>query len=152
MNSAARTAYLAPEGFVGELAQEIGPIDLAHDRLLIAPGPAKPAAWAQNIWLDPLEIGIASIGDAARKLRAIQRNWAVYAPQLHRRAMLIQAQLPVVSAKPLQFGSPAPLAPLGSWTLLDGNTLLAAPDCTSPFPNGEARFVEDRSGDRKSVV
>ncbi len=146
VNSAARTAYLAPEGFAAELAREIGPIDFAHDRLLIAPGAAKPAAWAQNIWLDPIEIGIDSVGDAARKLRAIQRNWAVYAPRLHRRAMLIQAQLPVVSAKPLHFGSPAPSAPLGSWTLIDANRLLAAPNCTSPFPNGEAHFVEDRSG------
>jgi 23S rRNA (cytidine2498-2'-O)-methyltransferase len=79
-------------------------------------------------------------------LRAIQRNWTVYAPRLHRRATLIQAQLPAVSAKPLVFGTPAPAAPLGSWTLLDANTLLAAPHCTSPFPNGELRFVEDRTG------
>jgi 23S rRNA (cytidine2498-2'-O)-methyltransferase len=146
VSSAARTGYLAAEGFAAELAQEIGPIDLVHDRLLVAAGPPRPAAWAQNIWLDPAEISIDSIGDAARKLRAIQRNWAVYAPRLHRRAMLIQAQLPSVSAKPLQFASPTPSAPLGSWTLLDATTLLAAPDCTSPFPNGEIHFVEDRSG------
>jgi 23S rRNA (cytidine2498-2'-O)-methyltransferase len=146
VNSAARTAYLAPEGFAAELAREIGPIDFAHDRLLVTAGPPQPAAWAQNIWLDPVEIGIDSIADGARKLRAIQRNWAVYARRLHRRAMLIQAQLPSVSAKPLQFGSPAPRAPLGSWTLLDANTLLAAPHCASPFPNGEIRFVEDRTG------
>jgi 23S rRNA (cytidine2498-2'-O)-methyltransferase len=141
-----RIAYLAAEGFAAELAQEIGPIEFADDRLLVASGPTQPAAWAQNIWLDPIEIGIDSIGDAAKKLRAIQRNWAVYAPKLHRRAMLIQAQLPSVSAKPLEFGSPAPSAPLGSWTLLDANTLLAAPHCTSPFANGEIRFVEDRTG------
>ena len=48
MNSPARTAYLAPEGFAAELAQEIGPVDFAHDRLLIASGPLTPAAWAQN--------------------------------------------------------------------------------------------------------
>ena len=60
--------------------------------------------------------------------------------------MLIQAQLPAVSAKPLVFGTPAPAAPLGSWTLFEANTVLAASRCTSPFPNGEMRFVEDRSG------
>ncbi len=79
-------------------------------------------------------------------MRAIQRNWAVYAPVLHRRAVLIQQQLPTVSAKPLVFGQPAPTAPLGSWTLLDRGTILAAPRCTSPFANGEAHFVEDREG------
>jgi 23S rRNA (cytidine2498-2'-O)-methyltransferase len=141
-----RTAYLAAEGFADELAHEIGCAVATHGRLLIAPGPPRPAAWAANIWLDPQEIPIASISDAAAKLRAIQRNWAVYAPHLYRRAMLIQEQLPKVSAKPLVFGSTPPAASLGSWTLLDAGTMLAAPDCSSAFPNGEIHFVEDRSG------
>jgi 23S rRNA (cytidine2498-2'-O)-methyltransferase len=142
----ARTAYLAAEGYVAELEYELGAVERRHGRLLIAPGPPRPAAWAANVWLEPHEIAIASISDAAAKLRAIQRNWAVYAPRLHRRATLIQEQLPGVSAKPLVFGAPPPAAPLGSWTLLDAKTLLAAPHCTSPFPNGEIRFVEDHIG------
>ena len=141
-----RTAYLAAEGFVEELADELGAVDVRHGRLLIAPGPPRPAAWAANVWLDPREIAIASISDAAAKLRAIQRNWAVYAPSLHRRATLVQEQLPKVSAKPLVFGALPPTAPLGSWTMLDAETMVAAPQCTSPFPNGEIRFVEDRIG------
>ena len=132
-----RAAYLAAEGFVAELAHELGPVEFAHERLLLAPGPPRLAAWAQNVWLDPEIIPVASIGDAARRLRAIQRNWAVYAPRHHRRAMLIRDRLPSVSAKPLVFGEKPPEAPLGSWTLLDPNTLLAAPHCTSAFPNGE---------------
>jgi 23S rRNA (cytidine2498-2'-O)-methyltransferase len=141
-----RTAYLAAEGFVEELQHELGEVETRYGRLLIAPGPPRPAAWAANVWLDPQETAIASISDAAAKLRAIQRNWAVYAPHLYRRAMLIQRQLPKLSAKPLVFGSPPPKAPLGSWTLLDAGTMLAAPHCTGPFPNGEIRFVEDRTG------
>jgi 23S rRNA (cytidine2498-2'-O)-methyltransferase len=141
-----RTAYLAAEGFVEELDHELGGADARHGRMLIASGPPGPGAWAANVWLDPQEIAIASISDAAAKLRALQRNWAVYAPRLYRRAMLIQQQLPKVSAKPLVFGAPTPAAPLGSWTLLDAGTLLAAPHCTNPFPNGEIQFVEDRSG------
>jgi 23S rRNA (cytidine2498-2'-O)-methyltransferase len=138
------TAYLAAERYVAELASEIGPVERAHGRLLIAAGPPRLAAWAANVWLDPLELRVASISDAAAQLRAIQRNWALYAPVLHRRATLIQEQLPAVSAKPLVFGAAAPAAPLGAWTLLDAATVLAAPRCSSPFPNGEVRFVEDR--------
>ena len=141
-----RTGYLAADGFTAELTHELGPVEFACERLLIVAGAPRPAAWAHNIWLDPREIKIASIADAARQLRAIQRNWAPYAPRLHRRAMLIQARLPAVSAKPLVFGSPAPAAPLGSWTLLDATTLVASPSCTSPFPNGDARFIPDHSG------
>ncbi len=146
------TAYLAAEGYEDELAEELGVVDLRHGRLLTAAGPPRPAAWAANVWLDPRRIAIASIADAAAKLRAIQRGWAPYAPRLHRRATLIQQQLPKVSAKPLVFGLPPPAAPLGSWTLLDAATMLAAPRCTSPFPNGEARFVEDRPGRRAAPI
>jgi len=141
-----RTAYLGAEGFVAELERELGVVERRQGRLLIAPDPPQPATWAANVWLDPQPITIASISDAATQLRAIQRNWAVYAPHLYRRAALIQEQLPKVSAKALPFGSPPPSAPLGSWTLLDAWTMLVAPHCTSPFPNGEIRFVEDRSG------
>ena len=141
-----RTAYLAAEGFVEELADELGAVDIRHGRLLIVPGRPRPAAWAANVWLDPQEIAIASISDAARNLRAIQRNWAVYAPSLHRRATLVQEQLPKVSAKPLVFGASPPAAPLGSWTMLDAETIIAAQRCTSSFPHGEIRFVEDRTG------
>jgi 23S rRNA (cytidine2498-2'-O)-methyltransferase len=141
-----RTAYLAAEGFVDELAVELGAVDTRHGRLLVAWGPPRAAAWAANVWLDPQEITVASISDAAAKLRAIQRNWAVYTSVLHRRATLVQQQLPKVSAKPLAFGALPPTAPLGSWTMLDAATILAAPDCTSPFPNGEVHFIEDRTG------
>ncbi|HKM72383.1 MAG TPA: SAM-dependent methyltransferase [Stellaceae bacterium] len=140
------TAYLAAEGYVDELAAELGAVERRHGRLLIASGPPRPAAWAANIWLDPQEIRVASISDAAAKLRRIQRNWVLYSPKLHRRATLVQEQLPKVSAKPLVFGTPPPEAPLGSWTLLDAEKMLAAPHCTSPFPNGEIHFIEDRSG------
>jgi 23S rRNA (cytidine2498-2'-O)-methyltransferase len=141
-----RTAYLAAEGYVDELGHELGAVDRKHGRLLIATGPPRPAAWAANVWLDPQEIRVVSISDAAAKLRAIQRNWTLYTPKLYRRATLIQQQLPKVSSKPLVFGMPPPAAPLGSWTLLDAETMLAAPHCTSPFLNGEVRFVEDRRG------
>jgi 23S rRNA (cytidine2498-2'-O)-methyltransferase len=138
--------YLAPEGFERELATELGDVAERHGRLMLAPGPRREVAWAQNVWLEPRRIPIRSIKDAARKLRAIQRNWALYSFAAHRRAALVQAQLPHVSAKPIAPYTPLPSAPLGSWTLLDRDTVLASPRCSSPFPNGEVRFVEDETG------
>jgi 23S rRNA (cytidine2498-2'-O)-methyltransferase len=142
----AETGYLAAEGFERELEHELGQVIEGFGRLLILPGPARAAAWAQNIWHAPQRLSIRSIKDGAQQLRAIQRNWALYDFQLHRRANLIQAQLPHVSAKPTPFPSPLPKAPLGSWTLLDERTILASADCSSPFRNGEVAFVEDKSG------
>ena len=113
---------------------------------MLAEGPPRDVAWVANVWKDPQRIPIASIAEGARRLRALQRNWALYDWQLHRRAALIAERLPHVSAKPLVFPAAAPGAPLGSWTLIDAGTILASPDCSSPFANGEARFVEDREG------
>ena len=140
------TGYLAAEGFEAELEAELGEVAWRLGRLMFAPGPARQAAWAQNIWFDPVRVPIRSIGDGANKLRAIQRNWALWPGASHRRAALIVEKLPKVSAKPLVFPAPAPTAPLGSWTLADADTIVAAARCASPFPNGEARFVEDRDG------
>ncbi len=74
----------------------------------------------------------------------MQRNWVEYPGAARGRAELLGAQLPYVGKKPLRFPAPGPQAPLGSWTLLDRHTLLAASDCSSPYPNGEVRFEEDR--------
>ncbi|HYB11373.1 MAG TPA: SAM-dependent methyltransferase [Alphaproteobacteria bacterium] len=140
------TGYLAPEGFERQLAEELDEISVRHGRLFLAPGPARRPAWAQNIWYKPQRLTIRSIADGARQLRDVQRNWALYDFQLHRRARLIQDRLPHVSSKPLRFPSTPPTAPLGSWTLLDERTILASPHCSSPFRHGEVEFVEDRKG------
>lgn len=140
------TAYLAAEGFERELETELGDVKERYGRLSIAEGPPRPAAWAQNVWLAPERARIASIKDAARTLRGVQRNWALYSFEHHRRAALIEAELPKVSAKPIAPFSELPKAPLGSWTLVDRDHLLFSAACTSPFPNGQVRFVEDREG------
>jgi len=142
-----RAGYLAAEGFESQLERELGRGNIRerHGRLLLVDGPARPAAWAANIWYDPEEIEFDSISQAAAALRAMQRNWALYPQRLHRRAILIQEKLPHVSAKPLAFPAPLPKAPLGAWTLLDANRLLAAPRCASAFANGAVEFVENKS-------
>jgi 23S rRNA (cytidine2498-2'-O)-methyltransferase len=153
LNDRGLTGYLAPNGFLPQLREELG--DDARETygdLVLADGPARSIAWAANVWHDPQRIEIASIGDAATKLRAIQRNWALYPFAHHRRAALIAERLPKVSAKPLRFGDPLPTAPLGSWTLIGQNTLLAAPHCASAFPNGEVRFVEDRTAPSRAYL
>ncbi|MFN0091798.1 MAG: SAM-dependent methyltransferase [Acidimicrobiales bacterium] len=144
------TAYLAPPGLEAELDHELQAAGVAvrhrHGGLLVAEGPAVEPVWAANVWRAAEPIPVASIADAAAELWRRQRNWAVYAP-LHRgRAGLIAARLPHVSARPLALRAAAPAAPLGSWTLLEPHLMLASTDCSSPFPNGEIRLVEDRQG------
>ncbi len=140
------TGYLAAEGFEDVLIEELrdAPILERHGRLLLVAGPPRSVAWCANVWYAPQKFPIASIADGAKALRALQRNWASHDFHLHRRSKLIQAKLPHVAAKPLVFPAPALTAPLGSWTLTNERTILAAPRCASPFPNGVAQFVEDK--------
>ena len=137
--------YLAAEGFEQQLDDELAfagaRITTRHGRLLLT-DELVDAAWAANIWFDVESIAVSSIGAAARALRDRQRNWAAYAPVHRGRVALVTERLPHVSAKPLPLGAPAPPAPLGSWTLLTPDLVLASARCASPFPNGEVRFVE----------
>jgi 23S rRNA (cytidine2498-2'-O)-methyltransferase len=138
-------AYLAAEGFLDDLLFELGGrvTDVFGD-LVLCKGDPVHAIWAENIWRNPRFIDIESIGDGAKKLKELQRNWAGYAYQFHRRGLLIEEKLPHVSAKPLVFGQPLPTAPLGSWTLVAENRILASPDCSSPVPNGAYIFEENK--------
>lgn len=142
------TVQLAPRGFLQPLLEELGDrVITVMGRLVLARG-SEPAAWAQNVWTDPHWIPVDSISDAARKLKAIQRNWRAHVAdnaQLHRRAALIEEGLPHVSCRPLTFGTPAPTAALGAFTLWTPNLLLASAATTSPFPDGEVSFVENHT-------
>lgn len=142
--------FLAPKEFGKELATELARANiraeaLDEDRLFLASdaGAATPA-WAQNIWLHPERIEFTSINDAAKKLKALGRNWALYSFKLHRRAQLIQDALPKIKGKPVEFLATLPTQPMGAWTLLDANTLLASPATNLPFPLGEMKFTEDK--------
>lgn len=141
------TGYLAAAGLEEPLLGELHDVLEVRERLVLARGPEQPARWAQNVWRRPVRLEISSIRDGARQLRGLQRNWALYSTGHHRRAQLIQEALPHVSARPLQFPSRARSAPLGSWTLLGEETILAAADCSSPFPHGEAAFAEPPPGE-----
>lgn len=153
MNIMYKSAYLAPEGFIDELLNELqDDMVEVYDRLVLSPKPAQNVIWADNIWLDPQLIKIESIGDAAQKLKALQRNWTNYAFDFHRRSSLITEKLPHVSAKPIKFPSALPVSPLGSWTLLAQDMMLASPSCSSPYPNGAYIFDEDKSAPSRAYL
>lgn len=136
------TGYLAPEEHLERVLAELSHVRGVYGRLVVAAGPPQPSRWAQNVWLDLHELRAESIGRAAERLRAVQRNWWPYSYQLHRRTALLVERLPHVSARELEFPAPPPGAPLGSFTLIAPDVLLLAARCSSPFPNGEARFRE----------
>lgn len=139
-----RTGYLAPEGLEKPLLKEIKNIEQQIGRLIIAQGDEQETYWAQNVWKDLKIIPFTSINDGVKKLRCMHRLWSLYPYTNIRRAKLIQQKLPFFAPKPLSFPTSLPKAPLGSWTLLDANTLIASSSCSSLLPNGEYHFVETK--------
>lgn len=140
-------AYLAVPERKAELLEELGHAGARileqHERLVLTDSGPTRAAWASNVWLEAERIPFESIADAARQLQARQRNWAFYGIDHFRRGQLIAESLPHVSAAPLTFGERPPRAPLGSFTLLTPNLLLASAKCSSAFAHGEVSFEEN---------
>ncbi|AEF80232.1 SAM-dependent methyltransferase [Leadbettera azotonutricia] len=140
--------YEAIPEFEDHLEKELGPGCETWGPLFYAPVdnalPRAESFWNRNIWLDPQKIEFGSIGEAAKALRDIQRNWASTLFTQFRRGALIAEKLPPVSSKPHGFPWLIPDSPMGAWTLLDAHTLIASPDCSSPFPAGVVEFEEDK--------
>jgi 23S rRNA (cytidine2498-2'-O)-methyltransferase len=139
-----RTGYLAPKGLEKPLLGELQNVEQQIGRLIITTGEEQEALWSQNVWRDLKIIPLESINDGAKKLRSMHGLWSLYPHANIRRAKLIQEKLPFFSPKPLAFPSTLPTAPLGSWTLLDANTLIASPSCSSLLPSGEYHFQETK--------
>jgi 23S rRNA (cytidine2498-2'-O)-methyltransferase len=127
------------------VAQELGSRVLEqHERLFLVPD-GTICHFAQNIWLEAEEFSFASISQAVKHLRERQRNWWLHSVGAHRRAQLIQEQLPPLKPKPLSFPpAPLPSAPMGSWTLLSEGRMLFSARCSSPFADGEPQFAENK--------
>ena len=138
--------YLAAKDLEEQLLSEIGACEELGTGLYLRRGAGAPSSpWAQNIWLEPFELHFTSIGEAARALRGMQRNWALHGGAFGR-AKLIQEQLPHVGAKPIEFPKPAPAAPLGAWTLVENNLIIGSAKTTSAFAGGTPQFVENKDG------
>lgn len=104
---------------------------------------AEVPYWARTALLRPFHVRFDSIGDAAKALQGIQRNWASYQYQGWRRAEYIQQKLPFLSTKIRTFPFEFPATPMGIFTLLDSNTMLASAATSSNLPLGKIEFRED---------
>ncbi|MBX7146773.1 MAG: hypothetical protein K1X44_05640 [Alphaproteobacteria bacterium] len=138
-------AYLAAPDYEHTLEGELDHIITRYGRLFLCSSQKISPVWAINTWYNPIFLEIDSIKHAGRLLKSIQRNWAGYQFHLFRRAKLIEDHLPVIKFKPWPFPFKLPTAPLGSWCLIEPDLILAASQCSSPFPHGEIHFVENKN-------
>ncbi|MFP3042147.1 hypothetical protein LQZ19_10060 [Treponema primitia] len=138
--------FQSVSGFEDHLEQELGTWDDSWGPFYRAQTPPDSVFWFQNCWFKPFRLEFNSISEAASILRGIQRNWAPTLFTQFRRSALISSKLPPLSSKRRPFPWTLPDNPMGSWTLLDANTLIGSAQCASPFPGGIIEFDEDKLG------
>lgn len=136
--------YLTNEQFLPELKAELKNIRATYGGLVLADGPVQSSVWAQNIWLNPEIITFESVSQAGKALKERGKLWALYSFDQHRRGQLIQDQLLKAKPRVMEFLAPLPDMPIGAWTLIDKNTLIASSETNSLFPLGEVKFHEDK--------
>ncbi len=143
------TGYLAIYNFEKELEREleIRGLRVAHkkDRLYLVEGNHPQLIWAQVTAHQLTHDYISSIGDAVKKLKAQGRNWGLFTVGNHRRAELIQSELPKVNIRPIAFRHDLPSVPMGFWTLWETDQIFSTQKTSSPFALGEMNFIEDKT-------
>lgn len=142
------TGYLAIHKFESELEREFEirglKVALKKDRLYLVEGDAPQMIWAQMTAWNLEMIPMTSINDGVKKLKALGRNWGLFTVGNHRRAELVQSELPKFNTKPIPFRHPLPEKPMGFWTLWESDMMLASQKTSSPFALGEMDFQEDK--------
>ncbi len=142
------TGYLAIHDFEKELEKEFEVRGVSvfekKDRIYLVEGDGPDLIWAQMTARKLEKIAIVSIKDGAKKLKEKGRNWGLFTVGNHRRAQLIQDELPKFNTKPIPFRHTLPSGPMGFWTLWDTNEILATQETSSPFAIGEMDFQEDK--------
>ncbi len=146
--------FHAADGFLGHLLEEVPAVTRIDGELVSSwnkNGKAPfdlashPVFWTRNVWLEPFLLEFGSISEAARTLKAIQRNWSSVPVRFARRTVLISEQLPHIPTKPRRFPFELPSAPMGAFTLLDEHLILGSAKCSNPFPGGAFEFEENKN-------
>lgn len=143
-----KSLYLAPFKHEDDLLKELAfkKINVLETkgRVILAEGLREDIIWSQSSWIDVKCMPISSIKDGAKKLKDLNRNWALYSIDHHRRSELIQSELPHYPVKPIAFLQPRPNTPMGGWTLWEHDLVLASTKTSSLYPIGEMTFHEDQ--------
>jgi 23S rRNA (cytidine2498-2'-O)-methyltransferase len=115
-----------------------------YDDLITGPGKLLSPVWAKNTWPHLIEIQFGSISDASKQLKNLGLRWSHYPHKNHRKAELISQSLKIASNEPLAFPfKNPPNKPIGSFTLISSDLILASNQCPQRFSQGDLKFIED---------
>lgn len=139
--------FTSAEGYADHLKAELGfhniPVLMQKGGFFVTPETAYDPAFALTSWKNPQALEFNSVREAAQGLKKLHPLWYLESTFHHRRAELIQEQLKAFKTKPTTFGDKRSLPPIGAWTLLEPQKILASTSVSTRHPNGQLHFNED---------
>ncbi len=136
--------YIAKPDLLNELRQELGNVTDIIGDMVFSPVKKQDICFALDVWINPVTVKFESISEAAKILRQAGRFWHLHPQSNVRRSLLIAEQLrktpPLIRAFPIEETIPD----IGSFTLLDKNTLVYATKRWKKWPQGWCQFIEDK--------
>ncbi len=136
--------YIVKPEFLHEFCQEIEEFSDVVDDLVLSSVKKLTVCFAQDIWLEPRLVKFQSISEAVKILRQAGHFWYLHPIAKIRRSRLIAEQLrkypPLTCSFPLQTEIPA----IGSFSLLDQNTLIYSNKRLKKWPDGKCFLMKTK--------
>jgi 23S rRNA (cytidine2498-2'-O)-methyltransferase len=136
--------YVANPLYLTELTAELNNDAIIHENLVFSQTKKADICFADDAWLSPKIITFDSISQAARLLRSEAKYWFLNPVQQIRRSRLIESDLRKLPLLDHSFPLNTALPPIGSFSLLDKNTLIYSVKRWKQPPLGDYQFCEDK--------
>lgn len=144
MQEKVAAVYVVKPEFLPVLGKELGQVSQFIDDLVFCPFNKINPCFALDIWLDPQIVTFQSISQAAKILRQAGKFWYLHPIDQIRRSRLIEEQLRQCPPLERHFPVKDELPSIGSFCLLDHNTLVYSVNRWKKWPDGKCIFIEDK--------
>lgn len=136
--------YVVKPEFSLELCEELGNVIDVRNDLIFSDCLRTDVCFAQDIWLEPKIISFQSISEAVKILRQAGKFWYLHPVSQIRRSRLIEEQLRKCPSLIRKFPIEEQIPPIGTFSLLDQNTLIYSIKRYKKWPKGQCYFIEDK--------
>ncbi|KTD73304.1 SAM-dependent methyltransferase [Legionella tucsonensis] len=136
--------YVIKPEFLSLLSEELDNVSYATEDLLFSSHKNLDVCFAQDIWLDPQIVTFRSISEAIKILRQAGKFWYLHPISHIRRSRLIEEQLRKLPSLLCHFPLESEIPSIGTFSLLDNNTLIYSVKRQKKWPQGKCYFIEDK--------
>lgn len=136
--------YVVKSEFLSSLCAELNEVSSVVEDLVFSTDINPNVCFAQDIWFEPQIVPFESISQAVKILKQAGKFWYLHPISHIRRSRLIEEQLRQYNKLERSFPIEEPIPIIGSFSLLDNNTLVFSTKRLRKWPQGVAHFIEDK--------